>query len=70
SGEYKVQSLIPLGHVFLVCLETVKWNIPHLRNNWFCSYVKVTPPGWKTTQIFPCYHWFVGNDKVEICEGT
>ncbi|XP_053358221.1 polyunsaturated fatty acid lipoxygenase ALOX12-like [Clarias gariepinus] len=70
SGEYKVYSGIPLGRVYLVRLETVKWKVPHLYNKWFCSYVQVTPPGRETIQTFPCYHWLVGDDKVEICDGT
>ncbi|XP_060791844.1 arachidonate 12-lipoxygenase, 12S-type isoform X1 [Neoarius graeffei] len=65
--EYIVQSSAPLGRVLLVRLEKQKYFV---EDNWFCNYVKVTPPGGENTQTFPCYCWLVGDIKVEVRDGT
>ncbi|KAF5905384.1 arachidonate 12-lipoxygenase, 12S-type-like, partial [Clarias magur] len=68
--ECKVWSKIPLGRVLLVRLEMEKWKKLNAEDNWFCNYVTVRPSGSGRTQTFPCYHWLVGDDKVEILDGT
>ncbi|KAF5895019.1 arachidonate 12-lipoxygenase, 12S-type-like isoform X2, partial [Clarias magur] len=67
-SEYRVRTLIPLGRLLFVRLEMEKWKLLEMEDSWFCSYVKVTSRG--ETQTFPCYRWLVGNDKVEIRDGT
>ncbi|KAF7706376.1 polyunsaturated fatty acid lipoxygenase ALOX12-like [Silurus meridionalis] len=64
--EYIVRSSVSLGRVLLVRLEKQKYFV---EDNWFCNYVKVTPPGGEDTQTFPCYHWLVGDIKVEVRDG-
>lgn len=65
--EYIVRSSAALGRVLLVRLEKQKYFV---EDNWFCKYVKVTPPGGEKTQTFPCYCWLVGDIIVEVREGT
>ncbi|XP_034159451.2 arachidonate 12-lipoxygenase, 12S-type [Pangasianodon hypophthalmus] len=65
--EYIVRSSTPLGRVLLVRLEKQKYFV---EDNWFCSYVKVTPPEGENTQTFPCYRWLVGDIKIEVRDGT
>ncbi|KAI5609950.1 arachidonate 15-lipoxygenase, partial [Silurus asotus] len=66
ADEYIVRSSVSLGRVLLVRLEKQKYFV---EDNWFCDYVKVTPPGGEVTQTFPCYCWLVGNIKVEVRDG-
>lgn len=65
--DYTVTSSVPLGRVILVRLEKQKYLV---EDNWYCSYVNVTPAGGKNTQSFPCYCWFVGDVTIEIRDGT
>lgn len=51
----------------MVCLEKHKLFV---EDDWFCSFVQVTPPGAEYSQTFPCYRWLVGDVKVEIRDGT
>ncbi|KAG7330191.1 hypothetical protein KOW79_006413 [Hemibagrus wyckioides] len=67
--DYIVRSSAPLGRVILVRLEKQKYFL-FLEDNWYCNYVKVTPPGGGNTQTFPCYCWLVGDSKIEVREGT
>ncbi|XP_070710645.1 arachidonate 12-lipoxygenase, 12S-type [Pempheris klunzingeri] len=65
--QYKVTSPSPLGALLLVRLEKQKYWV---EDNWFCSYIKVEPPGGDKVLTFPCYRWLIGDIGLEIREGT
>lgn len=67
EDQYKVTSPSPLGSLLLVRLEKQKYWV---EDNWYCRYVKVELPGGAKVLTFPCYHWLVGDTKVEIREGA
>lgn len=63
-----VKSVADLGRLILVRLEKQKYWV---EDNWFCRYVKVSVPGQRCSNTFPCNCWLVGDKVVvELREGT